>query len=456
MVFDLVIKNGIIVGNDNLAKGDIYIKDGKIAMIAQDGLNLNAKEEIDATDKMIFPGGIDCHAHLNDPGYNWREDYLHGSVAAAAGGITTIIDMPLQNEPALTTKDIYYKKEEHLKNKSVVDYAFWGGLVDNNLEDLEGLYHAGVIGLKAFIGPVSQGYSSINMAIARDAMKLTSPLNLLLGFHCEDYSIIQNNERKAMENNRITRKDYLESRPVIAELLATKNIIDLARETGGKVHICHVSDPLVAEEIKKAKAQGINITGETCAHYLVFTEEDVIKNGAIFKCAPPLRRNESKERLWEYVIDGTLDCIASDHSPAAPEEKSEKKQNIFEVWGGISGIQSTFQVMFNEVVHKRKLSPTLITKRLCRGPAKVLGLYPKKGTLEIGGDGDLVIVDPERKWEITPESLYYKNKISAFVGQKGKGLPIKTIVRGKVVYDEGKTKVSHGYGRLIKRNRNLC
>lgn len=450
---DLIVKNGLVVGLDNVEKQNIYIKDEKIVALSKEELNIEGKEIIDAEGMMIFPGGIDTHAHLNDPGYNWREDFKHGSSAAAAGGITTIIDMPLQNEPALTNKDIFKVKEEYLDDKSVVDYAFWGGLINNNLADLEGLNDAGVVALKAFIGPVSSDYSSVDMGIVREAMKIAVKMDLRIGFHCEDYSVIKMNEKIALENNRVTRKDFLESRPVIAESLATRNIIDLAKETGAKIHICHVSHPAVAEQIKKAIYDGVDIIGETCSHYLLFTEDDVINKGSLFKCAPPLRTKNDSEELWKYVMDGTITCVASDHSPCSAEEKSEETQNIFEVWGGISGIQSTFQIMFNEVVNKRNLCPSLITRVLNYGPSKAFELYPKKGLIEIGSDADIVIVDPNKEWEITSESLFYKNKISAFVGQKGKGLPVKTIVRGKIVYSDGNINAEFGHGKLIRKQK---
>ncbi|WZL72548.1 allantoinase AllB [Clostridiaceae bacterium 35-E11] len=450
-MLDLLVKGGSIVGVDNIYEGSIGIKDGKIVAIVSTEIQLEAKNIIDAKEKMIFPGVIDCHAHLNDPGFEWREDFVHGSESAAAGGVTTIIDMPLQNTPALTSKEIFIDKEKAIKNSAVVDYAFWGGFVDNNIGELKGLYDAGAVGLKAFIGPVSLGYSSVDMGMIREAMNLIAPLDIFIGFHCEDYSIVKGAEEKAIKEKRFGRKDFLESRPVVAELIAVKNVIDLAKETGAKIHICHVSHPLVAEEIKKAQSQGVKVTGETCSHYLVFTENDLLENGTLFKCAPPLRKEKNKEELWKYVIDGTLSCVASDHSPSASYEKSEEQNNIWEAWGGISGIQSTFQVMFNEIVHQRKLSPTLLTKVLSHGPAKTFGLYPEKGALMLGGDADLVIVDPERPWEITPESLFYKNKISAFVGLTGKGLVERTIVRGESVFCNGTIIGKHGYGRLIKR-----
>lgn len=449
-MFDLLVKNGNVVGVDQILEKNIYIKHGKVAAVSDEILDVEVKEEIDAEGMLVFPGGIDTHAHLNDPGYNWREDYLHGSKAAAAGGITTIIDMPLQNEPALTKKELFDVKEEYLKDKSVVDFAFLGGLVDNNINEMEGLNASGVVGLKAFIGPVSPDYSSINMGIVREAMKKAVEMDLILGFHCEDFSLIKMGEKVAIDSGDLTRRAFLDSRPVVAELIATKNIIDLARETGARVHICHVSHPEVAEEIRKAIDEGIDITAETCSHYLLFTEDDVLENGNIFKCAPPLRTEEAKEELWNYVLDGTLSCVASDHSPCADYEKTEDKHNIFEAWGGISGIQSTFQVFYDQAVNKRGLSPTLLARALAYGPSMAFGLYPKKGNLNIGADADIVILDPEKEWEITSESLFYVSKISAFIGQKGKGLPVKTIVRGKVVFDNGEIKAESGYGELVK------
>ena len=452
-MLDLFIKGGKIIGNDEIFEGSIAVKDGKIVGITNSDIKLEATHVIEASGKMIFPGSIDCHAHLNDPGFEWREDFIHGSEAAAAGGVTTIIDMPLQNNPALTSKKIFLAKQNKIMKESVVDYAFWGGLVDNNINDIEGLYESGAIGLKAFLGPVSPDYSTINMGIARQALQKTTPLGMVIGFHCEDYSIIKSYETKLKMENKLERADFFKSRPLIAEVLAVRNVIELARETGGSVHICHVSHPIVAEEIKKAKGEGVKITAETCSHYLTFTQDDMLKNGTLFKCAPPLRSYEAKEALWDYVIDGTLNCIASDHSPCTLEEKSEEEHGIWEAWGGISGIQSTFQVMFNKVVYEKNLSPTILTRTLSYEAAKIFKLYPKKGNLNINSDGDIVIVDPEKEWEITPSSLFYKNKISAFVGLRGKGIPVTTIVRGNIIYNDGKIVGKHGTGSLVKAIR---
>lgn len=450
-MFDLVVKNGLIVSSERIYMGSICVKDGKIASIVAPNLDVTAEKVIDAGGKYIFPGAIDTHAHLNDPGYTWREDYEHGTMAAAVGGITTVIDMPLQNEPALTDGKIFDDKYAIVSPNAYVDYCFWGGLVDYNLNSLVELDNRGCVAFKSFIGPVSPDYVSLTMGQVREALEILKTVDARAGFHCEDYSIIKWEEGRAMRKENQTWEDFLNTRPLIAEVIATKNIIDLAKEVGAKVHICHVSHPEVAKVIEQAQQEGVDVTGETCSHYLTFNRNDVIKNGSLFKCAPPLREVEAVEEMWEYVDNGTLSCVSSDHSPCALEEKSEETHGIFGAWGGISGIQNVMQVTFSEGVVKRGYSPTILARTLSEGPAKAFGLYGRKGAIELGFDADLVILDPEKEWEITPESLHYVNKISAFVGLKGKGLPICTILRGEVIAEENNVVGEKGYGQLLKK-----
>lgn len=253
-----------------------------------------------------------------------------------------------------------------------------------------------------------------------------------------------------MKKEGATWEDYLNSRPLVAESMATNNIIQLAKEVGGKIHICHVSHPDVAKIIQKAQRDGVDVTGETCSHYLTFSRDDLIEKGSLFKCAPPLREREAVEEMWKYVHNGTLSCVSSDHSPATREEKDQEVHGVFGTWGGMSGIQHLMQVVFSQGVVKRGYCPSLLAKSLSQGPAKAFGLYGKKGAIEVGFDADLVILDPDREWEITSESLKYLNKISAYVGFKGKGLPIQTILRGKTIALENQIVGEKGYGQLIK------
>ena len=450
-MYDVLIKNGKVVTSDDILEANVAVKDGKVAAVTSWGEEPEAKEVIDAAGKFVFPGAIDSHAHLNDPGYNWREDYEHGTAAAAVGGLTTIVDMPLQNEPAMTDGKIMDAKEAHVSPNAYVDYCFWGGLTDYNFDSLKELDAKGCVAFKSFIGPVSPDYVSLSYGQAREALEIIKSFGGRAGFHCEDYSIIKWEEARARKEGRNTWRDFLDSRPVVSELIATQAIIDLARDTGCKVHICHVSHPEVAEAIAEAQAEGIDVTAETCSHYLCLTEEDVIEKGPICKCAPPLRTADAVEEMWEYVDAGVLSCVGSDHSPCADYEKNDP-DNVFDVWGGISGIQNVMQVVYSEGVDKRGYDPTLLARVLSEGPAKAFGIYGKKGAIKVGFDADIVILDPDKEWEITPESLYYVNKISAFVGMKGKGLPVCTLVRGEVVAKDCKPVAEKkGFGELVKK-----
>lgn len=452
-MFNLVIKNGKIVTTDRILEASICIDDGKITAIVEAGTQIEAQEVIDAKGNYVFPGAIDTHAHLNDPGYAWREDFAHGTAAAGVGGCTTVIDMPLQNEPALTDAKIFDKKEEVVSPNAYVDYCFWGGLVDYNLGQLKELDAKGCVAFKSFIGPVSPDYVSLSYGQAKEAIEILKTCDARAGFHCEDYSIIKWEEEKVQRKGKNDWQTFLNSRPVIAELLATQNIIEIARELKAKVHICHVSHPRVAKIIRDAQLDGVDVTAETCSHYLTLTDQDVVKNGSLFKCAPPLREASAVEEMWEYVNNGTLSCIASDHSPCELSEKSEERHGVFGAWGGISGIQNLMQVVFSEGVIKRGYCPTLLARTLSEGPAKAFGIYGKKGAIEVGFDADLVILDPAKEWEITPDSLYYVNQISAFVGMKGVGFPVCTLVRGQVVAKDGKLVGQKGFGKLVKKNK---
>jgi allantoinase len=449
-MLDILIKNANLVTCKKVERGSIAIKDGKIVNILFNDCEEDSKIIIDGTGKYLFPGLIDAHAHLNEPGFTAREDFSHGTMAAAVGGVTTVIDMPMQNEPALYNKDIFISKENCVSSKAYVDYSFYGALVNYNLNNLDELNCCGVVAFKSFFAPVSPDYTSLSTGQIRHALSIIKKFDGLASFHCEDYRIIAYEQDKAIKEGRLSRRDFLDSRPVIAELIAVKNIIELAKEQNCRVHICHVSHPVVAEEIKKAKVAGLRIAAETCPHYLIFDENDLLNKGAIFKCAPPLRTLEDKEKLLDYVCDGTIDMIASDHSPCAPEEKSEDF-GIFNAWGGISGIQTGLQIIYDYLVVKKGYSPSLISKVMSANPAKHFGISNRKGTLKIGYDADIVVLDPKRDWEITNDSLKYLNKQSAFVGLKGKGLPVLTILRGKIIAENGNILKNISYGNLVKR-----
>ena len=255
-MYDVLVKNGRIVTADRVSEGNIAIRDGKIAAVLNAGEEPEAAKVIDAKGNYVFPGAIDTHAHLNDPGYEWREDYEHGTAAAALGGYTTVIDMPLQNEPAMVNAEAFDFKLKKVDPNAYCDYCFWGGLIPDNFKDLKDLDEKGCVAFKSFIGPVSPDYSSLNYGQAYEAMEIIKEFDGRAGFHCEDFSMIKNLEKIEKAKDPNSWQCFLDSRPVAAEMVATVDIIEIAKATGCKAHICHVSSPDVAQKIKEAREQG--------------------------------------------------------------------------------------------------------------------------------------------------------------------------------------------------------
>ncbi len=463
-MYDLIIKNGKLVTPDRIYEATVAINDGKYAAFLAPGIEVEAKEVIDAEGNLVFPGIVDCHAHLNEPGFEYREDFETGSRAAAAAGCTTFIDMPLNNDPSLMNKEIFDLKYSLISKHSYVDYGLWGGLVGdyddqpgsvkNNMADLVDLHNCGVLAFKGFTCPNGDLFPTVNLGNVRKSMEVLKPYGALLGFHCEEFGQVLEREKEFKAKKDQTReqmiRDFLDAHDVWTEYVATKNVIDMCRCTGARTHICHISHPMVAQLAKDAIAEGLPLTAETCPHYLGFTEDLVFKVGAPAKCTPPMRTAADVEKMWDYVLDGTLSCIGSDHSPACDAEKDNETRNIWQAWGGLNSIQWFLPMMFDMVVHQRKLSPSLIAKTMDYNPAKIFGIYGRKGAFEIGFDGDITIVDPEKAWKVEQEKLYTKGHVTCFNGLEGKGMPTLTMIRGKVVAKDGMyLEEACGYGEYL-------
>ncbi|MCI8511477.1 MAG: allantoinase AllB [Lachnospiraceae bacterium] len=465
-MFDLLVKNGKLVTADGIVEADVAVTAGKYAAFLQRGTAAGAEKVIDAGGLYVFPGIIDCHAHMNEPGFEYREDFETGTRAAASAGCTCLIDMPLNNDPPLINKGSFAEKYARVSRRSYVDFALWGGIIgeydeaglkkENNLEALAGLHECGVVAFKGFTCPNGPLFPAVSLGEVREALERLKPYGALCGFHCEEFDQIKRREQrlKKVEGRSAREKiaDFLEIHDVWTEYSAVQGVLDMCRATGGRVHICHVSHPKVAQLIKEAIAEGLPVTAETCPHYLGFTEELLYEKGAPAKCTPPLRKRESVEKLWDYVLDGTLSCIGSDHSPAADEEKDNVTRDIWSAWGGLNSIQFFLPLMFDLAVHQKKLSPSLLARVMCEQPAKIFGLYGRKGAFVPGFDGDLVLVDPERDWECRQEKLYTKGHVSCFDGMKGKGMVVQTILRGRTVAVDGVyLPETAGYGQYIAR-----
>lgn len=435
---ELLIKNGTIVRANEMFRGSLGIDNEKISAIFHEGdLLPEANRVIDASGKLIFPGFIDAHVHMNEPGHPEREDILHATRAAALGGITTVIDMPNTNVPPThNIKEIEVKKEK-ISQSAVVDVALWGALVNYNFDELEQMAENGVCVFKSFLCNPGPTYTNLNEEELVQALSIIHKFNGVAGFHCEDDTIINRLITEKKKVGKETRKDYLDTRPVEAELKAVKTIINAVRNTGCASYICHISHPDVVDVVKKAREEGLEIYAESGPHYLLFSEEDYLREGGRFKCCPPLRSDNCREKLVAMVAAGDIHVLGSDHCPFPAQEKDESIYGCIDTACGMAGIQSIVQATYDEFVNKRNYLPMIITAVFSTNPAKIFGLYGKKGDIAIGFDGDITIVDPELDWTVNPEELAYIHKCSAYDGLKGKGKPVFTILKGDIVMEYG-------------------
>lgn len=432
---DLLVEHARLVLPEGVVEKSLAVREGKIAAILDSSEGIAAQCMMDVNGMYVLPGGIDDHVHFNDPGFTWRDDFPHASRAAACGGVTTVIDMPMQNEPTVANGHILQKKAAYLTGRSYVDFALWGALIRTNRDKLGDLQEAGAAAFKCFMSEPSKDYTNLTLEEIEDRLDILKSFGGLAGFHCEDCAMLKEGESQKCAAGATARQDYLDVHSVAAEKKAVRDLLNIVRRTGGRVHICHVSHPEVAELIRKAKKEGLAVTAETCMHYLLLTDEDFLKKGGVLKCSPPLRSSQAAEQLFDYVLDGTIDTICSDHSPCdLAEKKEDGPRGIFGAWGGLSGVQTTLQTCWDYVVNRRHASPALVTRLFAERPAKIFGLWRRKGALLPGFDADFVLLDPNREWEIREADLLYKHPFSAFCGQKGRGLPVATYLRGKRIY----------------------
>jgi allantoinase len=436
--YDLIIRNGTIVTADSITQGDIAVKDGKIVEVSVGkAIDKDADREINADGLHVFPGLIDTHVHFNEPGRTEWEGVATGSRSLAAGGVTTYFDMPLNSTPPTINKENLALKSKLSKEKSVVNPRFWGGLVPENIENLKELHENGVIGFKAFMSPSGiADFNNVDDETIFQGMTEIASLGSLLAVHAESTVICDQLAKKKQSEGKTSARDFVESRPIISEIEAVRRILSYAEATGCKLHIVHASSRKVVQVIEEAKRKGVDITVETCPHYLSLSVKDLEEKGGMAKCCPPLRDEEEIEDLWIAVANGEIDVIASDHSPA-PASMKTIEGNFFEGWGGISGAQSTLNIMLTEGHFKRNLPLEKIAALTATNPAKLFGLE-NKGTIADGFDADLAIVDLNESFELKNEDLFYRHQHSPYIGMTFKGKVKTTIVNGEVVFENGR------------------
>jgi len=459
-VLDTVIKSDRIYIDDKLIDGYIGIKDGKIVYLGQEGPGA-ANKEVDATNYLVLPGLVDPHVHLREPGNSHRETFLTGTLAAANGGATTIIEHPLASPPPYNL-EILFNRYKAAEGEIVVDIAFMGAAGEYNLKDIESFGKSGhIVGFKTFLheAPAGRelefnGLTMCNDGVVYAGIQELAKSGLIWLLHAENNDMIQYNIKEFIARNDFSPINHAKSRPPITETETVAKILLLTEETNLPVLFCHISNPEAVELIKKAKQQGRKVYVETCPHYLCFTEELLSQHGAYAKCNPPLRSEKVRKALWQYIDDGTIDVIGSDHAPYSVEEKEQG--NIFNACAGLPAIEFRFPLMFTKV-KEGKLSLHRFVELLSRNPAKIFDLYPNKGSLSIGADADIIIVDSEKKYKLTIDAMQSKSRRSAklFENVEVIGEIVSTIVRGNFVKENGSVLVDKkGTGLILKPLRN--
>ncbi len=436
MTYDLVVTDGLLVTPQGTFTGSVGVTGGRIAAIAQG--RLDGHEVIDARGLVVLPGAVDLHVHFNDPGRTHWEGWGPGSQAAAAGGVTTVVEMPLNCLPPVTTVAALKAKTAAATGQSMVDYALWAGLITDNRQELPALAESEVIGFKAFMSHSStEEFTHVEDGVLFDGLQRLSALGHLLAVHAESNAITQDRTSRLQAGGRRDRRAWSEARPPVAELEAIHRAVFLARQAGCRLHIVHMSQPEGAEMISAARAAGQAVTVETCGHYLALTEEDLERLGPVAKCAPPLRDQACREGLWQAVLRGDIDCITSDHSPCPTEDKTRGEDDIWVAWGGITGIQTLVPLMLTEGVHRRKMPLEQLATLMSANPAKIAGLWPRKGAIRMGTDADLLLVDLDRRWQVEASWLYSRHRHSPFIGWEMTGRISQVLLRGQTIALDG-------------------
>lgn len=434
VVTGTILRNGFVVLSDQVKKMDIAIKDEKIQNIAP-YIEDTGFEERDVSGYYIFPGMIDVHVHFSEPGRAHWEGFETGSQMMAAGGCTTYFDMPLNGIPSTVTKEALLEKAALGLEKSLTDFALWGGLVPGNLEDLEDLANNGAIGFKAFMSATGNDeFERADDKTLLQGMKKIAELGKILALHAESEPITDMLMKEKLQDDKVSADDYLETRPILAEAEAVERALIYAELTGCPLHFVHISSALALEKIEAAKKRGMNVTVETCPHYLLFNHDDLTNKGAVAKCAPPLRLPDEQEKLITLLIEGKFDMVSSDHSPCPYDMKDSATHNLFESWGGISGGQFSLSAMI-ELALKYKIPFHKVAQYTSKSPAERFGLKTK-GEIKVGMDADFAIVSLNQPYTVNETNFFAKHKQSLYIDHTFPCSIIATIQRGAVLFEE--------------------
>jgi allantoinase len=450
---DLIVRGRRVITPEGEHSAAIRIRDGVIVAIAAfDDVPAGIPVH-DAGNSAVMPGLVDTHVHINEPGRTEWEGFITATRAAAAGGVTTLIEMPLNGIPATTTADAYSAKTHAAHGRLWVDTGFWGGVVPGNVPELRPLWDAGVFGFKCFLVPSGvDEFAHVTESDLRAALPELAALGAPLLAHAElpgpmDEAVSQ----QPVGASPRRHSTWLASRPRVAENEAIALLLRLASEFPARFHVVHLSSSDAVPALQTARASGATITVETCPHYLTFAAEEIPDGATQFKCAPPIRERDNRELLWVALHDGTIDLVVSDHSPCPPSMKLCAEGDFLRAWGGIASLQIALPIVWTQA-RARGYALTDIARWMCSGPARLAGLSSKKGAIAVGCDGDLVIFDPEKAFRVDPEALRHRHKLTPYAGRELTGTVETTFLRGQKIFDKPTISVTP-QGRILRRSQ---
>ena len=449
MKYDIMIRGATVVFEDHAENADIAIKDERIVAIAQDCKDWSATQIIEAEGYILMPGAIDTHSHFFEPGPNYREDFYHGTKAAASGGYTTVMDMP-NTDPPVKDAATFRLKQDIFNKNAFIDYMIWGSSLPGNEDQIPIMSELGAPAFKAFTLDAGPKFPWSDSNALYEGMQKTAEVGRVFAVHAEDADMVMQ-LRKKLQDLPWSTKRHNEARPWMAELLAVSKATTIARITGCKLHICHTSAPEVVAFVNEQRSLGADVTIETCPHYLLLDCESVSDNGPYALICPPIRTREQVEKMWDYVEDGSINYIGTDHAPYTDEDKNPS--NLWDAPGGAPCIDVAIPLLFDEAL-KRKIPLWRLSELISGNAAKRFGIYPQKGVIRLGADADLILLDPNAPWTISRKNSFSKTQSTGFAyeGRKVNAQVKWTMVRGTIVYQDGSIMTEPGYGKLVNAN----
>jgi len=434
---DLIIRSHRVVTPETIEPASVHIRDSIIVALAGWDEAPSHVALVDAGDAVVMPGLVDTHVHVNEPGRTQWEGFATATRGAAAGGVTTLVDMPLNSIPPTTTQAGLAAKRAAAQGQCWIDVAFWGGVVPGNTPELAFLLAAGVRGFKCFLVPSGvEEFSHVTEANLREAMPELSARGSVLLVHAEVPEPIENAAASLVGSNPQDYQTFLRSRPRASENEAVALMVRLCRETRARVHIVHLSSADTLPLLRAARDEGLPLTVETCPHYLTFAAEEIPDGATRYKCCPPVRERENREQLWGALKEGVIDMVVSDHSPCTPALKLEETGDFLQAWGGIAALQFALPVMWTGA-QARGFGLRQLTQWMSGAPAQLAGLDKRKGRLARGYDADIVVWHPEKEFKVVPEDIHFRHKTTPYTGMNLRGVVEATYVRGIKVYWQG-------------------